>query len=150
QELARSQTPAIRRATFETLGQRALSSAPMHNCPKHVCCTLCSGAIRTRFMLNGYTIVQCAACGFMFVQEILSDAELRAQYEAGEGDPTYEDPENVANLGFYYRKLKAEIERLVPSGRILDVGCGSGQFLDLMEGWDRYGIEIGRAAAAAK
>ena len=39
------------------------------------------------------------------------------------------------------------IEKRIPNGRILDVGCSSGYFLDVMQGWDRHGIEFSGAFA---
>ncbi len=38
-----------------------------------------------------------------------------------------------------------------PYGRLLDIGCGNGEYLALMKllGWDVYGIEVDPAAAAA-
>jgi len=44
----------------------------------------------------------------------------------------------------------AAIKALVPSGRILDVGCGVGELLTHFAGqdWARYGVEIAASAAA--
>ena len=44
----------------------------------------------------------------------------------------------------------AAIKRLVPSGRLLDIGCGVGELLTHFAGpaWERYGVEIAASAAA--
>jgi SAM-dependent methyltransferase len=44
----------------------------------------------------------------------------------------------------------AAIKALVPSGRLLDVGCGVGALLSHFAGpgWERYGVEVAASAAA--
>lgn len=43
-------------------------------------------------------------------------------------------------LGQYRRRL---VERFVAGGRILDAGCGNGEFLARMDtGWERYAIDV--------
>src|SRR5439155_884897 len=60
-----------------------------------------------------------------------------------EDEFVYNDPANVRNLNFYYYRLRDVIQRHAgPRGRILDVGCSAGCFLDVMEGWERHGIEL--------
>lgn len=43
-----------------------------------------------------------------------------------------------------YRSERNRIEALVPAGRILDVGCGIGGFLQEFDAakWDRYGVDV--------
>lgn len=69
---------------------------------------------------------------------------LAGYYESAASDEFVYTSDNVAYLNHYYSVLKQEITRLTgkTSGTILDVGCSAGYFLDLMEGWDRHGIEI--------
>ncbi|MBI4847508.1 MAG: class I SAM-dependent methyltransferase [Nitrospirae bacterium] len=47
-----------------------------------------------------------------------------------------------------YAELVDEIERLVLGRRILDVGCGQGQFVDFMvrRGWETLGVELSESA----
>ena len=92
--------------------------------------------------VNGFTITRCDVCGLVFVREQLSTTELLEYYKSDTDDYIYSDADNVENLNYYFRRLRAQIERRVPFGRVLDVGCSGGYFLDAMEGWDRYGIEI--------
>lgn len=50
-----------------------------------------------------------------------------------------------------YRQEYARISEFIASeGRILDVGCGTGDFLSLFDAgaWDRFGVEISEYAAA--
>ncbi|WP_320040095.1 class I SAM-dependent methyltransferase [uncultured Desulfobacter sp.] len=42
---------------------------------------------------------------------------------------------------------KSRIERFIPSGRILDVGCGNGKFLRVLgDAWKKYGCDVAPAA----
>jgi SAM-dependent methyltransferase len=79
----------------------------------------------------------------------LSLEELDRHYRDVD-DPVYSEDENISNLSFYYEKLRAVIEKRAVGGRILDIGCSGGYFLDVMNGWDRYGIEISPSYHVAK
>lgn len=52
---------------------------------------------------------------------------------------------------FMYKEERTRIEKLKPSGRILDIGCGLGQFLSEFppEKWDRYGTDVSELAIEA-
>jgi SAM-dependent methyltransferase len=66
--------------------------------------------------------------------------ELAAHYASG--DPVYSDA-NRHCLDYYYTRLRELIEaRFSQPGRIYDVGCSGGWFLDVMMGWERHGCEI--------
>ena len=112
-------------------------------------CLVCDGGIRDKWQKDGYAIAECIDCGFVFVANRLSDADLAAYYATPLKNPVYNDPDNTANLAFYYERLRQEIESRVAPGRVLDIGCSNGQFLDVMESWERYGTEIGVEAEAA-
>jgi hypothetical protein len=57
----------------------------------HKSCPLCdSDALKRRWQVNGYTIVRCAGCSLVFVQNTLSREELAAYY-ASSGDLVYSD-----------------------------------------------------------
>ncbi|MBV9599688.1 MAG: class I SAM-dependent methyltransferase [Chloroflexi bacterium] len=51
--------------------------------------------------------------------------------------------------GANFRRIGRRLERLVPKGRVLDVGCGSGVFLDAMRrrGWVVAGLEPHKSSA---
>jgi 2-polyprenyl-3-methyl-5-hydroxy-6-metoxy-1,4-benzoquinol methylase len=120
--------------------------SPTHNVPKqssiHTACPVCSSPeLRQRFYVDGFDISRCSSCSLQFVLQQLTDEELAPYYQIS--DSVYEDSSNVENLAYYSRRLKRLLERRFPSGgRLLDVGCSRGQFLDVMKGWDAYGIEL--------
>jgi 2-polyprenyl-3-methyl-5-hydroxy-6-metoxy-1,4-benzoquinol methylase len=114
---------------------------------EHTTCYVCGSAdLEHKFVVKGFTIVRCRQCSLQFVKARVSQDELDRFYEE-EKDPedefVYDDPANVRNLNFYYYKIRDVIERHAGTrGRILDVGCSAGCFLDVMEGWERHGIEL--------
>ncbi len=111
----------------------------------HTNCPLCDHKHISDLYLNvnGFTITRCHACGLVFVKERLTTNELIEYYNRTDGaDYIYADPRNTENLSYYFRKLGKIIEQKIPTGRILDVGCSAGYFLDVMNNWERYGIEI--------
>ena len=83
----------------------------------------------------------------MFVRNLLSPEELAAHYASG-SDPVYTD-DNRECLDYYYLQLRKRIEaRVSRPGKILDVGCSGGWFLEAMRGWECHGCEIAPADAA--
>ena len=114
----------------------------------HSCCPICrNNDLISKYIINAFTIAQCRFCKLMFVKEQLSQEELDYHYgKSNDGmnaddDCVYLDEGNIENLKYYYRNLRSLILERIPSGSILDIGCNAGCFLDIMEGFDRYGIE---------
>lgn len=112
-------------------------------------CPLCAAAeLQNRFVVAGFQIARCRACSFVFVREHLTVDDLRPFYEAAEADYIYTDDANRANLDFYFHRLRKLLERTGPPGRLLDVGCSAGQFLDtLPDSWTPFGVEFSPAYA---
>jgi SAM-dependent methyltransferase len=68
----------------------------------------------------------------------LYDEHYFDEYRPGTGGTAFRQRSEM------YRQEYRRITRYVQSGRVLDVGAGLGDFLELFEAerWDRYGIEI--------
>jgi SAM-dependent methyltransferase len=97
-----------------------------------------------RIDLAEYQVRRCRACGLEFVIDNRSQAEIEASYERD----IYAD---------YFAAVTAEVmEQMCRDnvdltaryaagpGRLLDVGCGRGLFLQLMQarGWEVFGLDI--------
>ena len=115
---------------------------------KYTKCYLCSSSkLRDLFAKENFTICKCLNCELVFVRDILNEDELNVFYsidrDEGIKDPVYDDDFNTKNLLFYYKKMQHLIEKIVHKGRLLDIGCNSGQFLELMSksSWEAFGIE---------
>jgi SAM-dependent methyltransferase len=107
-------------------------------------CPLCAASdLENRFVVAGFQIARCRACTFVFVREHLTVDDLRPFYEHTDDDYIYTDEANRVNLDFYFHRLRKLLERTGGPGRILDVGCSAGQFLDTVPApWQAYGVEF--------
>ncbi len=111
-------------------------------------CPVCSGSnLKALWEVNGYTVAHCKTCTLVFVQNQVTAEELGAHY-ADAKDDVYDDA-NIDCLNYYYRRLADMIRARFPRpGKILDLGCSRGWFLDVMQGWECHGNEISSADAA--
>ena len=112
-------------------------------------CPGCGGtAGATIFALpaGAHDVRRCAACGLAFLWPPPSDATLEALYGS------YYRADNVALhpiTAARYHEILQRLEADRGPGRLLDVGCGAGQFLEVARarGWDAEGTEISSSAA---
>ena len=111
-------------------------------------CPLCAAAAARHLVTKrGYDVVRCTSCGLVFVWPRPTQGELAALYSAGD----YHAEVNEAERRHAFARRLRQIERLAPRrGRILDVGCSKGYFLEAARasGWDAVGIELNEKAAS--
>lgn len=97
--------------------------------------------------LGGYEathLCECKECGFVFAQAIPSAKELEDHYKQyGRND--YLSPVTIKR----YNELLDKMETFRKTGKLLDVGCGIGYFLEEAKkrGWEVYGTEYTDDAA---
>lgn len=115
-----------------------------------IVCPLCSTKAQKRIHQEGdYCMVRCLRCGFVYQNPRPSQEELLSAYQ------TYlpETEEEIEAWGTMmepvFRRGANLIERLIPPGRLLDVGSGYGFFLALMQsrGWEVMGLEVSPTGA---
>jgi len=117
-------------------------------------CNMCgSASAKPLFRAKGYDLVRCVQCDLAYVSNPPDENALRKLYSAGESDYHSElhDPGSTASrrmATIAARHLKFT-RRFVASGRLVDVGCSSGEFLLLAHeaGFDCSGIEFSRESA---
>lgn len=117
-------------------------------------CNMCgSVSAKPMFRAKGFDLVQCARCDLAYVANPPDAEGLRKLYSAGESDYHSElhDPDSVASrrmAAIAARHLKFT-RRFARKGRLVDVGCSSGEFLVLAHdaGFDCSGIEFSAESA---
>lgn len=119
-------------------------------------CRLCDGPCATRFAVNHYDIARCPRCDLEFVWPTPPPGATREVY--GEGYFTagrfgYDDYFG-RERAVAHRKAHARLARLASighrGGRVLDVGCAAGYFLEVAQaqGWAVEGVELSAEARA--
>jgi SAM-dependent methyltransferase len=102
-----------------------------------------------------YELGRCRQCGFIFLDPMLSEQQLEKLYPSG-----YYSYQPVLAHKSWFRKIAKRLFRMpIPThdpafptpGTLLDLGCGSGEYLLKMRerGWRVFGVEPNRAAAIA-
>lgn len=113
-----------------------------------LCCPLCGASdAPLRYQQHSLPIRQCC-CGMVFLSPQPDDEQLREMYRsdyykswgiAGNDD----ESTRVMKQGTFVRRMK-RLAGLVPIGRVLDVGCATGYFLEVAAaaGWEVFGVEL--------
>ena len=124
-------------------------------------CPLCAATeIKTMYQARdphygisgSYRIVRCANCSLVFLNPMYSDGELTALYPSDYY--AYQDEVRGSLwkqrakklLGYWQGTREPSFSR---PGTFLDIGCGSGAFVERMRdaGWRAQGVEVNEAAA---
>ncbi|MBI2524622.1 MAG: class I SAM-dependent methyltransferase [Candidatus Rokubacteria bacterium] len=105
-----------------------------------------SSLSRVAFRKNGYAIARCLDCGHGWVSPFPGREELAALYNEEFFEIAYFQDQDVRRKNF---ELWVRAIGMPPAGgRLVDVGCADGLFLEISaKEWDVRGIEISRFAA---
>ncbi len=109
-------------------------------------CPLCQGRSATPIWREGdHSIVRCAACKLMQAHPL---AELPLAYD----EDYYRDGHHVENplrRELFTERFNTVIGQAPSGGTILDIGCGTGDFLRVCHdhGWDTVGVDVSPFAA---
>lgn len=115
-------------------------------------CPLCGPApgVLPKFHFDPFQVVECRNCGLRFLSPRLTQASIHSLYQEedyyqssilGRGYDQYLGVRQNWRKTFA-RRLRA-IGRYQPSGRVLDVGCGPGFFLEVAAelGYEPWGVD---------
>jgi len=99
----------------------------------------------------GFTYERCSRCELIFVNPRLREETVIELYRRGSksnqmwAKRVNASPTQIATYKKYFTEQLALLNKHVSSGRLLDVGCGNGDFLDLAraQGFDCLGLELG-------
>jgi SAM-dependent methyltransferase len=121
----------------------------MKNVKYRSACLLCGiVGLSERFRKENWTYVQCGMCGAVFLHPIPDADELRVYYNEAYMVPVEGYARGTKrNAPPILKELKMNLPSM---GKLLEVGCSYGFFLDAakLDGWDVTGIELDSGAAA--
>jgi 2-polyprenyl-3-methyl-5-hydroxy-6-metoxy-1,4-benzoquinol methylase len=103
-------------------------------------CIVCdSFHIKNQDTYKKHFLCQCSDCGFVFARKIPTLTELEEHYN-GYGRNDFLSPITIKR----YNEILDSFEPFRNNGRLLDVGCGIGYFLEVAKtrGWEVYGTEF--------
>ncbi|MCH7756351.1 methyltransferase domain-containing protein, partial [candidate division KSB1 bacterium] len=113
-----------------------------------------------RFNLNGeleFKIVACSECTFIFLNPRPKSESISAFYESENYQPflsiqsglNFWDRIYLTVRSFTLTNKRRKISKLKRGGRLLDIGCGTGEFLHEMQdhGWQVEGLEMDKKSA---
>jgi SAM-dependent methyltransferase len=109
-------------------------------------CNLCgSDRLKPTWRKNGYDLVRCQDCGLLFVANPPGPQALQKLYsfEAGYHAELAADDWAARHHRNEARRNLTTLQRHARRGRLLDIGCSTGLFLELARdaGFDAVGIE---------
>jgi len=120
---------------------------------EYVKCNLC-GLDNTKLLFTKYSfnIVRCRRCNFIYVNPRPTEDEMANFYTEeyfydSKGAYGYENY-SIEGKIHIQRRIKI-VETYTSSGKLLEVGCATGQWLKAMKekNWDVYGIELSEFAS---
>lgn len=113
-------------------------------------CPLCATVKhRLIFIKNGFRHVKCDKCGFVFVSPILADRAAERFYKkenAWVKVMLSKEERRVNRIMYRYALKFLRAENLSRNTNILDIGCGSGLFMEAARGtgWKVTGVELNK------
>lgn len=133
----------------------------LNNKLEYTDCNLCnSNSTKKVMVINGFNIVKCKNCGLTYVNPRLNTKKLHGIYNKEYFEnPAFKDG-NLTLYGYDHYLADREdiretfrtrleiINKLCKRGKLLDIGCAYGFFLELARehGWNARGLEISDAA----
>jgi 2-polyprenyl-3-methyl-5-hydroxy-6-metoxy-1,4-benzoquinol methylase len=111
-----------------------------------------------------FMVVECRRCGLLYVNPRPTEVEMEKFYpetyswkETLEADSFLTKWVRRLEKGYRYHLLRKEVSKVVKftgrsSGKVLDIGCGTGDRLDVFrsKGFETYGIETSDSASYAR
>lgn len=113
-------------------------------------CSLCGASCpeEVLFLLEGFPYRRCPSCTLVYPSPRPRAELIRKQYVSGRFTSVFQQmylpsaPYRMATI--FNERVEELIRPRVPSGRLLDVGCGSGHFLKVAHdaGFEVHGVEL--------
>lgn len=114
--------------------------------PKTTSCRTCNSANASHlFEKRGRNIVKCDDCGLIYLDYSPSETDLKGLYSEGYyfngGYQNYIEEKPLIQINA--RRRIAQMKKIKPGGRLLEIGCALGFFLEeAKKSYEPYGVEI--------
>jgi 2-polyprenyl-3-methyl-5-hydroxy-6-metoxy-1,4-benzoquinol methylase len=112
-------------------------------------CILCKSKINNEWasVPSPFRAVKCTGCGFVWMQSQPKSDVLKKYYSDYIGRRRINNATKMQQRKLQYEDDINFLQRFVRGGRILDVGCNGGFFLDCFDkSFEKHGIEIDPSA----
>jgi len=112
-------------------------------------CIVCQSKVTAEWASTPFPFraIKCVDCGFVWMQTQPKRDSLQKYYSDYIGRRRISDPIKMKQRSVQYQDDKNFLQRFVRSGRILDVGCNGGFFLECLDNsFEKHGIEIDASA----
>lgn len=112
---------------------------------QYINCNICNtDETRLITIQNDYRVVKCKNCGLVYVNPRPTQETLIGLYNDYHQRDGKDEYTWARLMKMNFRNVSALLNRMFPEkGKILDIGCGYGHFIKIMEnyGWTASGIE---------
>ena len=119
-------------------------------------CSICgSDKSKKQYEVKGFNVNRCDDCGFFYINPRYSQEELNNLYSEDyfKAFSTQRKVDYMKDREFRAKDFQTRLEgikRYKKAGRVLDVGCAAGFFLEVVQkqGWQACGVELSDYAAS--
>lgn len=86
----------------------------------------------------------CSSCEMIYVNPVFKDHALEYYYQNNHSMQAYSHDSETDFYKQIYTSGVSQVVQIIPSGKLLDIGCSGGFFLDLARaaGFDTFGVEL--------
>lgn len=129
------------------------NNCPVCNCPEITFYISCTDHLVTG---KDFDLYKCRECDFLFTQDYPEEFEIGSYYDSSEYISHSDSDKTIFEKGYQFaRKLMLNRKKSIirkasrlNCGSILDIGSGTGHFMNAMKiaGWQTKGIEINKSA----
>lgn len=113
-------------------------------------CSVCNSSNYKKFIIKfGFQYVKCTKCSHIFLRNQIKKEKLLDLYSKSKTDKVSRERKKFSDLNIYWKNLYFKYSNIIyalkSNGKLLDIGCGDGAFLDYMKinfNYELFGTEF--------